>query len=207
MISGNLELLEMHGVPEEAKRFVAAMTRGADRMQKVVDDLLLLARVSHPQHPLEQVRVDVADLAREVALLVEAAARGKGQTLTVEVGDRPLLVCGDPAELDRMLGNLVSNAVKYTPAGGHVSVSARRTGDEVVVEVADDGIGISEEDQAGLFGAFFRTTNPEALSESGTGLGLAIVASIVERHGGRVAVASRLGEGTTFTATLPAGPG
>jgi signal transduction histidine kinase len=73
-----------------------------------------------------------------------------------------------------------------------------------VLRVADNGLGISEEDRAGLFRAFFRTTNPDALCESGTGLGLAIVATIVERHGGQVDVDSRLGVGTTFTVTLPA---
>ncbi|MCB0768700.1 MAG: HAMP domain-containing histidine kinase, partial [Flavobacteriales bacterium] len=78
--------------------------------------------------------------------------------------------------------------------------------EDVVIQVTDTGIGISEDDQAGLFGAFFRTTNPEALSESGTGLGLAIVASIAERHSGRVEVESLLGEGTTFTVALPAAP-
>lgn len=204
VISGNLELLEMNGVPPDAERFVAAMARGADRMQKVVDDLLLLARVSHPQHPLVRAGVDLADLVGDVTLLVESTVRAKAQTLDVVLADAPLLVCGDPGELDRMLGNLVSNAVKYTPSGGHVTVSAERAGKDVVVRVSDDGLGISEEDQAGLFGAFFRTTNPAALSEPGTGLGLAIVATIVERHGGKVAVESRLGEGATFTVTLPA---
>ena len=204
VISGNLELLAGHGVETEAERYVAAMARGSQRMEKVVDDLLLLARVSHPQHPLDEVRVDLRAVTRDVVLLVESTARAKQQTLQVELEDAPLDVCGDPAELDRMLGNLVSNAVKYTPAGGEVTVSARRDAGDVVLEVADDGLGISEEDQAGLFGAFFRTTNPVALSEPGTGLGLAIVASIVERHGGRVEVESRLGDGTTFTVRLPA---
>ncbi|MCB0894574.1 MAG: hypothetical protein H6529_07475 [Nocardioides sp.] len=206
VIAGNLELLDMQGVPAAAERFVTAMTRGTDRMQKVVDDLLLLARVSHPQHPLVRAEVDVVDLTRDVVLLVESAARAKQQTLTVDLGDRPLRVCGDPSELDRMLGNLVSNAVKYTHAGGRVTVTASHEGEDVVIQVTDTGIGISEDDQAGLFGAFFRTTNPEALSESGTGLGLAIVASIAERHSGRVEVESLLGEGTTFTVALPAAP-
>ncbi|WP_395694382.1 sensor histidine kinase [Nocardioides sp.] len=204
VISGNLELLDAQGVPPEAGRFVSAMTRGVDRMQKVVDDLLLLAKVSHPQHPLLRAGVDLAALVREVGLLAESAAGAKQQSVAVDVPDGPLLVCGDAEELDRMLGNLVSNAVKYTPVGGHVTVSARAAGDQVVLQVADDGLGISEEDQAGLFGAFFRTTNPAALTQPGTGLGLAIVATIVERHDGRVAVTSRLGEGTTFTVTLPA---
>ena len=136
--------------------------------------------------------------------LVESTARSKGLDLTVDLDPQPLVVPGDAVELDRLVGNLVSNAVKYTRPGGSVSVSARRRADQVVLTVSDTGLGISEEDQQGLFRAFFRTTNPEALRESGTGLGLAIVATIVERHQGRVEVGSELGEGSTFTVTLTA---
>jgi signal transduction histidine kinase len=181
------------------------MNRGASRMQKVVDDLLVLARVSDPRHPLEPVPVDLHVVTREVVALVESTARAKGLTLRVDVERTGLVVAGDSSELDRLLGNLVSNAVKYTHSGGTVEVSVARRDDDVVLRVSDNGLGISEEDQAGLFRAFFRTTNPEALREPGTGLGLAIVATIVQRHRGRVEVSSRLGVGTTFTVTLPAG--
>jgi signal transduction histidine kinase len=205
VISGNLEMLGDLDLGEAAERFGEAMNRGASRMQKVVDDLLVLARVSDPRHPLEQVPVDLHVVTQEVVALVESTARAKGLTLRVDVERTGLVVAGDPSELDRLLGNLVSNAVKYTHSGGTVEVSVSRRDDDVVLRVSDDGLGISEEDQAGLFRAFFRTTNPEALREPGTGLGLAIVATIVKRHRGRVEVSSRLGVGTTFTVTLPAG--
>lgn len=204
VITGNLEMLSDLELGAAAERFGEAMTRGAGRMQKVVDDLLVLARVSDPRHPLERVPVDLGDVARDVVDLVGSTARAKGLTLHVDLTPSGPVVPGDPAELDRLLGNLVSNAVKYTRRGGTVSVSATRPGEEVVLRVSDDGLGISEEDQAGLFRAFFRTTNPDALREPGTGLGLAIVATIVQRHRGRVEVDSRLGVGTTFTVTLPA---
>ncbi len=203
VISGNLELLGGHGVEPEAERYHAAMTRGTERMRKVVDDLLLLARVSHPQHPLDRSPVDLRHLVRELTVLVGPTARSKGLTIAVDLADGPLVVLGEAAELDRLLANLVSNAVKYTRAGA-VTIAARRLDADVVLQITDTGLGISEEDQAGLFSAFFRTTNPDALGEPGTGLGLAIVASIVERHGGTIRVESRLGEGTTFTVTLPA---
>lgn len=204
VILGNLEMLGDLELEEAARRYHQAMGRGTERMRKVVDDLLLLARVSDPQHPLVRVPVDLHEVTHAVVSLVESAAVSKGVTLRVDLDRGDLAVPGDPDEIDQVLGNLTSNAVKYTPTGGTVVVTGARRGDTVVLEVADNGLGISEEDQLGLFRAFFRTSNPEALREPGTGLGLAIVASIVERHRGQVQVRSRLGAGTTFTVTLPA---
>ncbi len=203
VISGNLELLGSTDLDPTALRYHQAMGRGTKRMERVVEDLLLLARVSNPQHPLVRDDVDLSGIAREVADLVRTTAAAKSVDLTLDAPPG-LVVSGDPLELDRLVGNLVSNAVKYTPSGGVVTVTVAPQGDDqVLLEVSDNGIGISEEDQVGLFGAFFRTTNPDALREPGTGLGLAIVATIVERHQGAVSVRSELGAGTTFTVTLP----
>ncbi|MDO9494742.1 MAG: sensor histidine kinase, partial [Nocardioides sp.] len=102
------------------------------------------------------------------------------------------------------LSNLLSNAVKYSRPGTTVTVSLERAGDEVVVVCQDEGIGVSEDDQARLFTEFFRSADPAARAQPGTGLGLAIVARIVERHGGSIAVESKLGVGSTFTLRLPA---
>lgn len=203
VIAGNLEMLGTLELETVAMMHHAAMTRGSDRMKKVVDDLLMLARVSNPRYPLSPVPVDLRDITLEVADLVDTAVRAKDLTIELVMEPTDLVVPGDPSELDRLIGNLVSNAVKYTPAGGTVTVSIALGADEIVVRVSDNGMGISEEDQTGLFGAFFRTTNPEALAQPGTGLGLAIVATIVERHEGSVTVESQLGAGTTFTVALP----
>jgi signal transduction histidine kinase len=204
VIAGNLELLGGVELDGTAVQIREAMTRGTARMQRVVEDLLLLARVSHPKHPLVREPVDLGRVAVEVVSLVDSTARAKEIDLQPVLGPGELVVLGDATELDRLVGNLVSNGVKYTQRGGAVAVSVAREGDQVVLEVVDNGIGISEGDQVGLFGAFYRTSNPDALREQGTGLGLTIVASIVERHGGTVSVTSQLGEGATFTAALPA---
>ncbi|MEN8672554.1 HAMP domain-containing sensor histidine kinase [Nocardioides sp.] len=204
VITGNLEMLGEVALDPEASHLRDAMTRGTTRMRRVVDDLLLLATVSHPHHPLVRTPVDLRQVVLDVVALVESSVRAKQIALDVRLSDLDLTVSGHDAELDRLLSNLLSNAVKYTPAHGHVSLSVVRRRGEVVLELVDTGLGISEADQVGLFTSFYRTTNPEALREPGTGLGLSIVAHIAQRHGGSVAVRSRLGEGTTFTVTLPA---
>lgn len=207
VITGNLELLDdlldELELESNAARHRAAMTRGSERMKKVVDDLLLLASVSNPQHPLVPVPVDLHALVPDVVARLEPRASEKGIHLFVELEPTELVVPGNPVELDRLLANLVSNAIKYTDEGGAVTIRVLPGEDEVVVRVVDTGIGISEGDQLGLFGAFFRTSNPDALAQPGTGLGLAIVATIVERHEGSVNVVSRLGEGTEFVVALP----
>ena len=116
---------------------------------------------------------------------------------------RPVVVFGDPEELARVIDNMVDNAVKYTPEDGSVEVSMTVTDDEVSVEVTDTGLGISPADQAHVFSAFHRSTNPNALSVPGTGLGLPIAQRIAESHGGTLSVTSELGRGSTFRFTLP----
>lgn len=105
-----------------------------------------------------------------------------------------------------MCANLVSNAMRYTPSGGTITVAVAGRASEVELVVADTGIGISATDQQRLFDEFFRSTNPTALATPGTGLGLSIVHRIIERHRGRIAVESELGSGTTFRVLLPAEP-
>ncbi len=205
VISANLEMLGDLDLLPSATRYRDAIVRGTGRLQKVVDDLMLLARVSHPQHPLVRSPVDLREVIHDLIALVESTARAKGLSLGIDLDASGLTVLGHAAEIDRLVGNLVSNAVKFTPAGGTVTVSATRREGVVVLTVADDGLGISAADQTGLFRSFFRTTNPDALRAPGAGLGLSIVAHIAQRHDATVEVTSAPGKGSTFTVTLPAG--
>ena len=205
-IAGHLEMLEGSAdLTGTTRASLTAMDRGVRRLGKVIDDLLMLSKVGDPHYPIIPVPVDVRRTLEEVLDLSTVAAERKGLTFVVESPAAPVVASGDPDELDRVLGNLVSNAVKYTPAGRRITLALESTGDEVVFRCADEGIGISESDLAQLFREFFRSTNPQALAEPGTGLGLAIVRRIVERHHGRIEVDSVLGVGSTFTVTLPAG--
>jgi two-component system phosphate regulon sensor histidine kinase PhoR len=203
VILGHVELMDaLPGLPGAARTSLAAVARGAGRLSAVVDDLLLLSRMGNPDTPLVRASVDLAALLAEVVEDESQRAEQSGVTMTSTTYDAGA-VAGDPEELHRLVGNLVSNAVKYSRDGGRVQVALARVEGDVVLTVADDGIGISETDRARLFTEFFRSTNPAALERPGTGLGLAIVARIVARHGGRVEVDSELGTGTTVTVTLP----
>ena len=173
-------------------------------MTRVIEDLLLLRKVGEAHKPLRLDPVDLGELVRDAVALTALAAAEKGLQVQVELRGPRVVALGEPDELDKVVHNLVSNAVKYTPAGGWVQISAEAGEARAVLTVRDEGIGISPEDQEHLFTEFFRSTNPVAVALPGTGLGLAIVRRIVERHSGWIDVESAPGVGSTFRVTLPA---
>ena len=204
-IVGHLEMLEQ--VPELdplAVSSIAAMDRASGRLSRVINDLLLLSRVDDPTTPVVAVPVDLHAVLEDVLDVNAVSARNKELTVRVVAPEGPVLALGDHDELDRVCANLISNAVKYTPPGRTITVTLDRMGDRVMLACADEGIGISLDDQDQLFSEFFRSANPDAYSQPGTGLGLAIVQRIVHRHDGRITVDSELGKGSTFTVDLPA---
>lgn len=205
VILGHVELLEaLSGLPEDAPASLRALHRSAERLTALVDDLLLLSRMESPDHPRSSDPVDLATTLAEVAEDAALSADQYGVAVAPPRVSGDVTVFGSRTELQRLLSNLLSNAVKYSRPGGRVRLTLRREDDRVVFECRDEGLGISEADQADLFTEFFRSSNPDALSRPGTGLGLAIVRRIVDRHHGWVDVSSRLGEGSTFRVTLPA---
>ncbi len=204
-VMGYVEMLEGDAsIVGNARRSIDALDRAARRMARVVDDLLMLAEVEDPASALPSEPMDARPLLDEALELTRVAAERRDLTVRVVAPDHEVLTCCDPADLDRVLTNLLSNAVKYTPRGRAITVSLVEHGSEVELAVADEGIGISQDDQARLFTEFFRSTNPQAVAQPGTGLGLTICARIVERHRGRIEVESELGSGSTFRVFLPA---
>ena len=209
-ITGNLELLFDNLEPgDRSERPLRAIERATGRIQAMIQDLLALAKVNNPDRPLHEVEVDLADLVRVVGDSVRAeAAAGRREGRSSSSRPSPMLVRGDPGELEDLVGNLVSNAIKYSDPGGSVTACVQRVvqGGTAYVELAviDEGIGIAEEEQGRLFEEFFRSENVEARARPGTGLGLAVVDRVVRRHRGRIEVESELGEGTTFRVLLPA---
>jgi signal transduction histidine kinase len=202
-IVGHVELLrqEPDANPDWS---LGVIERNTERLQSLVDDLLTLSRVSDPDRALPEADVDLGRVSREVVDMFRPRADHQDVTLTFDLEPELPLVRGSARDLERVVQNLVSNAVKFTPAGGSVAVSVASRRDRVVLECADDGVGISSEDQAGLFTEFFRGTNPDSLKVPGTGLGLSIAQRVVTRHGGRIHVDSELGRGTSVRLLLPA---
>jgi signal transduction histidine kinase len=204
-VLGYLEMLESSpDLTGTTRNSLAAMERGALRMIKVIDDLLLLSKVGDPQNPIIVRPVDLREVLRDVVDLVTVSAQQKQVEIRLELPDEPVFALGDAHELDRVCANLLSNAVKYTPEGGAVTLGLVRGGGEIVIRCRDEGIGIAAEDLDRLGTEFFRSSNPVALAQPGTGLGLAIVQRIVARHRGRLEVESELGVGSTFRVHLPA---
>ena len=190
---GNLSPLQQRGV--------TAILRNAHRLNDTVADLLLLDRANNTVGECVA-RVNLAEVAATVHAEFEPPARGRELTLTGEADE--VWVDGDVRQLERVLRNLLDNAMKFTGPGGAIGYRLRAVGTAAVLTVTDTGIGIPEADLAGLFTPFHRAVNAMDRAVQGSGLGLAIVRNIVAEHGGTVTAESRLGQGSTFTVTLPA---
>jgi len=155
--------------------------------------------------PLETTSVQLEDLVSLAVRSAKAVARKQGIELIMQVDDPPLPpVLADPARVEQILDNLLSNALKYSPKGSRITVRLARDGDAVRCSITDQGIGIPPEAMEQIFDRFYRAANSSVHSVSGLGLGLAIARELVRAHGGRIWVESTLGKGSTFHFTLPA---
>ncbi len=206
---GFLEMIregEAGQLTDEQKRFLAIVYRSSERLQRLVGDLLFVARLDASGLQLHFAPVRVDEIVREVAESSSALARSREIALELEVSAVPL-VHGDHERLVQLIGNLLSNALKFTPAGGTVTVRAFLDGGNVVLEVADTGIGIPADEQDRLFQRFFRSSTATQQAIPGTGLGLVISRAIAEAHGGTIDVTSQAGAGSCFRIELPVEPG
>ena len=199
---------EEGGLSPTAARFLDIVARNAERITKLVGDLLLLSQIEAGMIPLELEAVSVAEVVAEAVQAAAPGATQKGVTLDGVAPDGPP-VLADRARLVQVIDNLIANAVKFTDAGGQVRVTAAADGPGWRIDVRDSGIGIPADEIGHLFDRFFRASNAASAGRPGSGLGLSIVKEVVEMHGGRVEVTSTLGSGTTVHLFLPAhgGPG
>jgi len=195
--------------PSDAQRqqLLGAIGRAADRMHRMLAELLDLARLRAGRVEMERDRFDARRLAREVAVAVEPMAAARDQLVGVELPDEPVPVVADRRRLEQALLNLVANAQKFSPNGADVTVRVSGAGGRVRWTVVDQGPGISSEDQARLFERFFVGRTAGAAAGGGAGIGLPTALAIAEAHGGTIEVDSEIGRGSIFHLEIPAGPG
>jgi signal transduction histidine kinase len=199
----NIEVTEMAEkvTASDYKRLMKVLKQSLERMTQLSDQLLLLADAS--QERANWQAVDIKSIISEVAAEVSARTTVAGINLELEPAAEEMMVKGDSLRLKQAVFNLVDNAIKYNQPGGTVKISARAEESRLVVQVQDNGIGISPADQTHIFDRFYRVDKSRTRSQGGSGLGLAIVKKIVEDHTGTISVESAMGKGSTFQIILP----
>ncbi|HLH21911.1 MAG TPA: HAMP domain-containing sensor histidine kinase [Chloroflexota bacterium] len=199
-------LLDPTTSPDAAAReqLLHTIERSADRMQRVLADLLDLARFRAGRVQLQLRRFDARQLARDTAVVITPLLQSRGQTLDLVLPKTPVWVYGDHRRLEQVVLNLLSNAHKFSPDGGRVRLAVGATGDAVSWSVTDEGPGIAVADQRRLFERFFTVDSRAGGSRAGAGLGLPIARAIALAHGGTIAVTTAEGQGSTFTLRVPA---
>lgn len=206
-IGGYVDLLiegEVGDLTEEQREFLGIVRNNSRRLVALINDLLDVSRIDAGKAELNRTALDFGRVVGDLAASMQPALAAARQTLAVHLPPDLPDVMGDAGRVAQIMSNLVSNAHKYTPHGGHIRVSARAAGDFVRIDVRDTGIGMTNDEQARLFQRFFRAKNRTTQEVGGTGLGLAITRSLVELHGGTITVSSEPGHGSTFSFTLPA---
>jgi signal transduction histidine kinase len=202
-IIGYLELtLDDGNLTEDQRGYLEVVDHNADRLLQLVDDLLFVAQLESGQLAVRRGKLDLATVARQVVAEAQPRAVANGIELTCDA-DAAVPLEADKGRMFRIVANLVSNAIKFTPSGGDVRVSVSRADGVVSLEVVDTGIGVGAEDQERIFERFFRTSTVAEQHFPGTGLGLYITRAIVEAHGGSITVSSESGEGASFSVALP----
>jgi signal transduction histidine kinase len=194
------------GAVDSIPTYIGHVERAGKSIQRLMENLLQLSKLEHPDSLPDPEPVQLANIANQVVLDLSLLAKQKEQTLLVQPMRNVEPALAVPVLLRDALSNLVSNAVKYTPNGGQITVWAEPGVERgtVVLGVRDSGIGLSAEDQERLFTKFFRSSDARVQRERGSGLGLALTQTMMRRMGGRIDVESTLGQGTTFRLTLPA---
>lgn len=201
----NTVMLEGLAGPMAKKQleFTKKGTKKIDTLLALINDLLDVAKIDAGKYVQHLVPTDVGEIMDDIAALMKPRAESKGIALTCSYNNL-VPIQADPKNIEEILNNLVTNAMNYSPEGGHVSVTAEARGEYVEIKVQDNGIGISSEELPKVFDKFYRVKNPKTRDVTGTGLGLSIVKGIVEALNGTIGVESEVNNGTTFKILLPA---
>jgi signal transduction histidine kinase len=188
---------------EKQAAFVDSILKGGEALLNLINDVLDLTKIEAGRLELNREAVDLRAALLGVLPVVKPRAQDKRIRISTFLPTDLPLVWADPAKLNQILLNLITNGIKYTHENGSVSVEARTQNDFVEIWVNDTGIGIAREDQAKVFQRFTQIDSSATRSQGGTGLGLAIVRELVELHGGAIRLQSKLGKGSSFIFTMP----
>ena len=192
-------------LPAELRNnFMGVIVSEADRMTRIVKDLLTLSKFDYGKMEMNIVRFSFSEAVSNVYKAVALAAQGHGHTFTLDCPENLPEVNGDRERIEQVIMNVVSNAIKYTADGGKITMTAGTSGKNVFVKVSDNGVGIPEKDLPNLFERFYRVDKARSRATGGTGLGLSIAKEILNQHKGDIRIESVYGEGTDVTVTLPA---
>ena len=204
-IRAHLENL-LDGVEQPEPRTMEVMLSQTERLGRLIEQLLELSRLESGELPLQREQIPLAPLVTQVLSEIEMARSDRGVAVESELPNDLPSVNADRERVHQVLFNLVDNAVRFTPSGGAVTVSAHRHNGSVEVKVSDTGVGIPPEHLPRLFERFYRADPARSRGDGGTGIGLAIARSVVEAHGGHIRAESELGRGSVFTFDLPVAP-
>jgi signal transduction histidine kinase len=193
-------------VTDQQAEFLDVIANNVERMSDLISDLSDISRIERGRIKLEMEQVQLQGNIKETLDSLKHKLEEKSQSLTTDIPTETLHVYADSSRVVQVLTNLISNAWKYTPEGGEITVKAYEKEERVCVEVIDTGFGISEEDQSKLFTQFFRSDSPSVREQNGWGLGLNVTRRLVELMGGEIGFHSKLDEGSTFWFILPSKP-
>ncbi len=201
----SLEMIqETDGDPAMVRQLAPVMDRQLLQLVRLVDDLLDLSRISKGKVQLRPQEIDLVEVARDAAMAMQRYFADRGQRLVISLPDRPIRLMADPARLNQVIGNLLNNAGKFTPAKGTIELILKEADGMAVIEVKDDGMGIRQEELDRIFEMFIQSDPAPDMGQSGLGIGLSLVQQLAELHGGGVEAHSEgLGKGSRFTVSIP----
>ena len=184
-------------------RFLGVISSEADRMTRIVKDLLTLTRLDYNRMEMHMQRMDLRELGQKAAAAMEGQAKNQGLPLTCDLPEEMPAVTGDPERIQQVIINIITNAIKYNKPQGSIAITGGVEAGQVFLRVEDTGIGVPKADLERLFERFYRVDKARSRESGGTGLGLAIAKQIVETHGGRIGFDSEYGKGSIVTLYLP----
>ena len=193
---------ELETSDQSHQKLIQTIIHNANTLENRLAELLDIVKTGSGKLQLQVGPVDMKSLVLGTCLQISPMLRGKGQKLSTEIPDAVPIIHGDGQRLEQVLLNLMTNAAKFTPEGGHILVRVRKEDASLVIDVRDDGIGIAREEQSRLFKPYSRLSS-DRQSHPGLGLGLALAKQVVELHGGKIWVESEPGKGSTFSFSLP----